>query len=75
MAGGVVLDAFGLTLGALWRSLGGSCESLCSHWVPLGFFRGLSGYFWCTRASLWEVLEAHWVHFEVTCVILGASGI
>ena len=36
LAGGVVLEAFGLHLGGLLRSLGGSWEPLCSHWVPLG---------------------------------------
>ena len=36
LAGGSVLKAVGLHLGALWRSLGGSWEPLCSHWVPLG---------------------------------------
>ena len=36
LAGGVVLEAFGLPLGALWKSLDGSWEPLCSHLVPLG---------------------------------------
>ncbi len=60
------LDAFGLTLGVLWRSLGASWEPLCSHLMPLGDFRELSGRFWCPWAPLWEVLEAPWVDFEIT---------
>ncbi len=85
VAGAVVLEAFGFTLVALWRSfepfglslwrsLGGSWEPLFSHWMPLGDFRELSSYFWSSWAPLLEALGAPWAHCEVTWCYFGCLG-
>ena len=71
---GSALEAVGLALGVLWTSLVGSGAPLWSHWVPLDDIGELIGHLWCSQAPLWEVLEAHWVHFEVTWCHFGWLG-
>ena len=54
--------------------MGASWKPLCSHWVPLGGFRGLGGYFWSSWAPFGELLEAPWAHFEVIGCHFGCLG-
>ena len=71
---GIGFEAYGVTLETIWTGLGGSWGPLCSHWMPVGYFRGLRDHFLGAWAPIWESWELLGFIFRSVGVILGAPG-